>query len=86
MNDFNEQTRFPSAPAANAAAVIPDNDTALPEMTRALYVARAGHVAVEMASGTYVTFEDVPAGSVLPCRVLRVLAGGTTASGIIALW
>ena len=86
MDDFADHNRSLTAPAGNAAALVPADDTALPHMTRALYVAGAGDVAVEMASGAYVTFPAVPAGSVLPCRLLRVLATGTTATGIVGLW
>lgn len=86
MDDFADQNASLTSPARNAAALVPNDDAALPYMTRALYVAGAGNVAVEMASGAYVTFPAVPAGSILPCRVLRLLKTGTTATGVVGLW
>lgn len=35
--------------------------------------------------GATVTFENVPSGTVLPVSCKRVLATGTTATGIVAL-
>lgn len=86
MDDFADHNRSLISPAGNAAALSPDNNVSLPHMTRALYVAGAGDVAVEMASGAHVTFPAVPGGTLLPCRVLRLLAKGTTATGIVGLW
>lgn len=49
--------------------------------TRALIVAVGGALKVNTASGQTRTLTDVPAG-VLPIRVTRVWATGTTATGI----
>lgn len=72
-----------SAPAGGAFAVTPSNTTKF--RANALYVGTAGNVAVTMEDGSQVTFNTVPAGSVLPLRVSQVLATGTTASNIIGL-
>ena len=71
-------------PAANAVAVTPSDSVDLAYVTRALYVGGAGDVSVQM--GATVSFIGVQAGSVLPIRVSRVNAAGTTATGIVALW
>jgi hypothetical protein len=73
-------------PADDAVAVTPSDSTDLATVTRALYVGGAGAVAVQMLGGEEVTFAAVPAGTVLPVRVQRVMASGTTATLIIALW
>jgi hypothetical protein len=74
-----------NGPAVHAFPVTPDDATALPETTRALYVGSGGAVSAELQSGAVATFAAVAAGSVLPVRIVRVLATGTTASGLVGL-
>lgn len=75
-------------PAVEANAVTPDDNADLSGgTTRALYVGGAGDVEVYMKnSTTAVVFSAVPAGTVLPIRVDRVLAANTTATLILALY
>lgn len=75
-----------SGPAASAVSVTPSDGGDLAQPSRALYVAAAGNLAVRMLTGEAATFASVPAGSLLPIRVTRVLATGTTATGIVALF
>lgn len=86
MDPFENHSSSLQAPARGAAAVVPDDDAELAYMTRALYVGGAGDVSVRMADGQEVIFFNVPGGSVLPIRVVKVLAAGTTAGSMIALW
>ena len=73
-------------PVIRAAAVTPSDSTDLTFVTRGLWVGGAGTVVVDMAeSGTSVPFVGVPAGTLLPYRVKRVRAAGTTATSIVAL-
>lgn len=74
-----------SSPATDGVAVTPSDSTVL-TTTRALFVGGAGDLAVEMASGNALTFAGVTAGSILPVRVTRIKATGTTATNIVALW
>ena len=73
-----------SDPAKYGQAVTPSDSTTLTP-TRALYVGGTGDVAVVMADGVTLTFTAVPAG-ILPVQVVKVLATGTTATNIVALW
>ena len=74
------------SPAGSIVAVTPNDSSDLDYITRGLYIGGAGDVAVEgLISGT-VTFVGVPAGSILPIRVKKVLETGTTATSIVALW
>jgi hypothetical protein len=82
---FQYSTPSLSGPATHAFAVTPNDSTDLSETTRALYVGAAGSVAAVMASGASVSFGSVASGTVLPVRVARVLATGTTASAILGL-
>lgn len=76
----------PSSPAVKAAAVTKSDDTVL-SATRALYVGGSGDVAVIMVDDTTaVTFSAVPAGTILPLRVTKVMATNTSAANIVALW
>lgn len=82
---FQYSTPSLSGPAAHAFAVTPNDGVDLSETTRALYVGTAGSIAAVMASGASVTFGSIASGTVLPVRVTRVLATGTTASAILGL-
>ena len=72
------------ASAYDARSVTASDATIIPT-TRALYIGATGDVAVRMASGASVTFTAVAAG-VFPVQVDQVLATGTTATGIIAMY
>ncbi len=53
--------------------------------TRAIWVGSGGSLAVVMAGGSSLTFENVPGGSLLPIQASRVMATGTTASGLVGV-
>lgn len=72
-------------PATNAFAISPHDTNPLAETTRALYVGGPGAVVVELISGAEVTFANVAASSLLPVRVTRVKATGTTATQMLGL-
>ncbi len=74
-----------SGPALTAFAVTPDDGADLAEASRAIYVGSAGNLSVKMLSGEVVTFAGLAAGALLPVRVSRIRATGTTAGNIIAL-
>lgn len=72
--------------AAHSAYAVTKSDTTVLPTTRGLYVGGAGDVAVTMAEDqNNVTFTAVPAGSILPVQVTKVLSTGTTATAIVAL-
>ncbi len=67
-------------------AVVPNDDADLPGgIARCLHVGGAGAVAVRDAAGNVATLTSGP-GQYHPLCVARVLATGTTASGIVALY
>lgn len=70
--------------AHGAVSVSPSNSTIIP-VTRSLYVGTSGNIAVRTADGQTITFPNVPVG-ILPLQVDQVLATGTTASDLIALY
>ena len=79
--------RSSSGPAQGAAAVTPNDGANLAVAgSRGLWVGGAGNVAVVTAQGDSVTFTGVPAGYLLQVAVSRVLATGTTATNLLALY
>jgi hypothetical protein len=74
-----------SGPVVDVGTVTPNDSTTI-EVTRAIYVGTAGNLAVRIGSGASVVFKSVGAGTILPIRADRVLATGTTAGDILALY
>ena len=82
---FRTHARTLTSPPEHAAAITPVDEPLAACDPRAL--CRHGRrLAVKMAGGAVVTLANVPSGSLLPIRVERVLAPGTTASQILGLW
>lgn len=74
------------SPATRAFAVVPDDNNDLAVSTRALYTGRGGTVVVILLDdATEVSFTSLPAGSILPLRVRRIKATGTTATDLVGL-
>jgi hypothetical protein len=67
-----------------AEAVTPADAATIPQ-TRGLYVGGAGNLTVTMADGETATFTACPIGF-HPLQVIAVLATGTTATNIVALY
>lgn len=76
-----------TGPAYGAESVTPHDSNGIAE-TRALYIGGAGDVKVDMANGddTAITFSAVPAGTILPIRVIKVYDTDTDATNILALY
>jgi hypothetical protein len=85
-DSFKNFARSLTSPPENAGAIVPSDSEDLPQVTRALYVGGAGDVALRMAGGELVTLANLQAGSLVPLRVARVLATGTSATGLVGLW
>ena len=75
-----------TAPAEGAISVTPNDSNDLTYLARSLFVGTSGNIAVNMADGSSVTFANVQSGQFLPIRVKRILATGTTATNILALY
>jgi len=74
------------SPAADAFTVVPHDTDLLSHVTRGVYVGSGGNLAVEMLWGGTVVFTNVPAGTILPLRVSRVLSTGTSAGSIVGVY
>jgi hypothetical protein len=73
------------SPAYSAFAITPADNGELAVWTRAIYVGIGGDVSVLMGNGATVTFVGVQGGSMIPIRVQRVNASGTSAASIVGL-
>lgn len=73
-------------PAEKAEAITPSDSTSFTPYYRGLYVGGAGNVAVLPVGQTAtVVFQGIPAGTILPIIVSKVLSTGTTATRIVGL-
>jgi hypothetical protein len=82
-------TNEPITAARHAEAVTPSDTVDLSHVTSAIYVGVTGDLAMILANDpdvAPVTFKAVPAGTLLQLQCRRVMATGTTASSIVALW
>lgn len=68
-------------------AVIPSDTVALAKGSAdSFYIGGAGDVVLKGEDGDAATFVGVPAGSILPCGGKIVMATGTTATDIVAIY
>ena len=79
-------------PGRHAANITPNDSRDLANIPRGIYVGGAGDLDVtmlgegEVGSGGRVTFVGLLAGSIIPIRVSRVWAAGTTATNLRGIW
>lgn len=85
IDRYSNHTQALDAPATHGFAITPDDGTDLSEITRAVYVGSSGSLAVTFTSGAELVMPNVPAGSLLPLRLQRVRATGTSATNIVGL-
>lgn len=69
----------------NFAPVVPSDAADLPSPCQGIMVTVAGNVVCRNLAGQDITI-PVPVGVILPISTRRILATGTTATGIIAFW
>jgi hypothetical protein len=79
-----------SDPARRAVPVTPFDNADLADVPTSIYVGTAGDITmigVDASSGASgVLWKNVPAGTILPFRPRRILATGTSAANILALY
>jgi len=75
-----------ASPAGGLLSVVPSDTVDLDVVTRAIMVATEGDVTVIMQDGTTGTIPALQPGVPYPLRISRVLATGTTATGIVGLY
>jgi len=65
--------------------ITPDDAQNLAAFPRGVYVGGSGDIVMHDADGAPVTFVNAQAGTIIPVSPTRVLATGTTATGLVAL-
>ena len=82
------ETHAPSldGPAIGGFDIAPDDQNDLPKLTRALMVSTLGDVTLTLQDGSTLTLAGLAPGQVYPLRAGRVLATGTSATGIKGLY
>lgn len=84
MAKTNYSPTFPMYPGG-AVTITPSNTVNLANPS-VVYVGSTGNVRVLTAQGDDVTFNNVPAGAVLPVQVIRVYATSTTATNLVGIY
>jgi hypothetical protein len=84
MDQFENHTQGLESPATRLLEITTNDTNELSFVTRAITVETTGHVQVVTAYGDEGRL-FVAAGIAFPIRVRKVLATGTTASGIVGL-
>ncbi|KAA5604438.1 hypothetical protein F1188_16400 [Roseospira marina] len=74
----------PESPATHGVTVAPNDVADLAFVSRALYIGGQGDVTVTMLGGETMTLKAIQGWA--PLRVTRVMASGTTATHIVAVW
>lgn len=73
-------------PATSLVAVTASNTTVYSPPLRRVYIGTTGNIALLAQNDTVaVTFETVPAGTVLDVCAVKVMSTGTTASNIVGM-
>lgn len=85
-DEFKNISAGVTFPISNGASVTPNDSDELEYVTRAIWIGGAGNLSVVTANGDTIVLKGVVAGSLIPIRVVKVLASETTASDIVALW
>jgi hypothetical protein len=86
MDKFADYPTSLTAPARDAAAIVPSDVADIPDLPRAIYVGQGGNVSARMIGGQTVLFSNAQAGSFLPIRAKGINATGTTAANLVAIW
>ncbi len=86
MDAFDQFQDSVESPARQASAIVPHDATALPRITKALYIGHGGDITLRaVGSEADCLFAAVPGGTILPVRASHVRATGTSATAIVAL-
>lgn len=83
---FKRATKTIDSVAESGFEITPDDAADLPTVTRSVYVGTGGNLTCILVNDdTPVTFFNAVSGGILPFRVKKVLATGTTAADIRGL-
>ncbi|MGJ8543871.1 MAG: spike base protein, RCAP_Rcc01079 family [Sulfitobacter sp.] len=84
-DSFSEYSPGLSSPVQGGFDITADDAVDLPQVTRAVMVTGAGDVTALFKNGDTLSLAGLVPGVIYPLRVMRVLATGTTATGLKGL-
>lgn len=70
----------------NAAVLAPHDSTDFANEIQALYVGGTGNITGVLPDDTTVLISAIPVGTILPIRLKRINATGTTATLLVGFW
>ncbi len=85
IDDYESFSTGLESPVRHAVAVVPNDGSDLPRLTRAVHLGGGGNLKCTMAGGEIVTFRGLATGW-HPIRTSRIWADETTAADIIGCW
>ena len=86
MAKTNPSPTFPQFPGDAATVTVSVANDQVRFEPSVIYVGTTGNVNVVTSQGTTVLFTAVPAGAVIPVRVIGVLSTSTTASPLVRIF
>ena len=86
IDQFDSYSPSLTGPVTGGFDITPDDATDLTTLPRALMVTGTGDMAVVLKDGATLTLPGLAVGVIYPFRVRRILATGTTATGIKGLY
>ena len=75
-----------TTPAVGHEDIIPSDTEDLKQVTKQLFIGASGDLRIMALDGTIATYSGLPGGSILNLRVKRVLATGTRADFLVAMY
>ncbi|MFD2739610.1 hypothetical protein ACFSUD_08525 [Sulfitobacter aestuarii] len=85
IDRFQHYSTGLTGPICGGFAITPDDAIDVASVTRAIILGTGGDVALRLRDGDELTLLNLAPGVIYPLRVSRVLASGTTATGITGL-
>lgn len=74
-------------PFMDAEQITPSDTVELENYTRGVWIGVGGDVVMILAaSGTAVTFKNIPSGTMIPMVIRQIKLTGTTAQNIVGMW
>lgn len=86
MADIYDKQGAVNGPAIGGFAITKSDATVFSQPTKGLWVGSAGDVNVRFLDGTTGIIPSVPAGTLLPVRVDKVLSASTSAGSFFGLY
>lgn len=87
MDEFNAAVDTAGAAARGATPVVPSDDQPFAALPKAIYVGTGGDIVMRgPKDDAAVTWRNIPDGALIPFRARQIMATGTTAADMLALY